>query len=165
MAPDLTWEGTAVQRDWLVQFLKNPETLRPALIRRMPKFNLPDAEINTLADYIMTVYQTPEFDRDSLASDFAPAEVEQGRQLFYSKFACQSCHIADFSKDKGYIGPALVSTGKRFNAAWIYHWLKDPQALRPGSIEPNQHMTDDEARSLTAFLMSLKAGEVKGANK
>ena len=40
MAPDLTWEGTAVQRDWLVQFLKNPETLRPALIRRMPKFNL-----------------------------------------------------------------------------------------------------------------------------
>ena len=40
MAPDLTWEGTAVQREWLTQFLKNPETLRPALIRRMPKFNL-----------------------------------------------------------------------------------------------------------------------------
>lgn len=165
MAPDLTWEGTAVQRDWLVQFLKNPETLRPALIRRMPKFNLPDAEIQTLTDYIMTVYQTPEFDRDSLPSDFTPAQIEQGRQLFYSKFACQSCHIADFSKDKGYIGPALAASGKRFNAAWIYHWLKDPQALRPGSIEPNQHMTDDEARSLTAFLMSLKGTEVKEAKK
>src|ERR1035438_9683353 len=48
MAPDLTWEGTAVTREWLTQFLKNPETLRPALIRRMPKFNLSDADINTL---------------------------------------------------------------------------------------------------------------------
>ena len=139
MAPDLSWEGTAVQRDWLVQFLKNPETLRPALIRRMPRFNLSDADIGTLTDYILTVYQTPEFDRDSIpAGDFAPAQVEQGRQLFYSKFACQSCHIADFSKDKGYIGPALASTGKRFNAAWVYHWLKirshcDLEALSPTS--------------------------------
>jgi len=166
MAPDLTWEGTAVQRDWLVQFLKNPETLRPALIRRMPKFNLTDSEINTLSDYIMTVYQTPEFDRDSLpAAQFTPASVEEGRQLFYSKFACQSCHIADFSKDKGYIGPALAGTGMRFNAAWIYHWLKDPQALRSGTIEPNQHMTDDEARSLTAFLMSLKSGPKEAMKK
>jgi mono/diheme cytochrome c family protein len=166
MAPDLTWEGTAVQREWLTQFLKNPETLRPALIRRMPKFNLPDAEINTLADYMMTVYQTPEFDRDSLpVSQFTPALVEQGRQLFYSKFACQSCHIADYKNDKGYIGPALAATGKRFNAAWVYHWLKDPQALRPGTIEPNQHMTDDEARSLTAFLMSLKSGGAQEAMK
>ena len=158
MAPDLTWEGTAVQREWLVQFLKNPETLRPALIRRMPKFNFSDSEINELSDYIMTAYQTPEFDRDSLpVSELTPALADQGKQLFYSKFACQSCHIADFTKDKGYIGPALAGTGKRFNAAWVYHWMKDPQALRPGTLEPNQHMTDDEAKALTAFLMSLKS--------
>jgi mono/diheme cytochrome c family protein len=159
MAPDLSWEGTAVQREWLVQFLKNPETLRPALIRRMPKFNLSDAEINEIGDYIMVVYQTPAFDRDSLPnSELTPALADQGRQLFYSKFACQSCHIADFAKDKGYIGPALAGTGKRFNAAWVYHWLKDPQALRPGTSEPNQHMSDAEAKALTAFLMSLKSG-------
>ena len=98
----------------------------------------------------MTVYQTPAFDRDSLPnSELTPALVDQGRQLFYSKFACQSCHIADFAKDKGYIGPALAGTGMRFNAACVYHWLKDPQALRPGAIEPNQHMSDDEAKALT----------------
>jgi len=166
MAPDLTWEGSAVQPEWLTQFLKNPETLRPALIRRMPKFNLTDSEIHALADYMMTVYQTPQFDRDSLpVSEFTPAGVAQGQQLFYSKFACQSCHIADFAKDKGYIGPALAGTGKRFNAAWVYHWLKDPQSLRPGTIEPNQHMTDEEARSLTAFLMSLKSTGQKEATK
>ncbi|MGA8489377.1 MAG: c-type cytochrome, partial [Terriglobales bacterium] len=58
MAPDLTWEGSSVQRQWLVDFLKNPNTLRPALIRRMPRFNLTDGEVNELTDYIMTVYQS-----------------------------------------------------------------------------------------------------------
>ena len=159
MAPDLTWEGTAVQRPWLVQFLKNPETLRPALIRRMPKFNLSDADINTLSDYMMTVYQTPEFDRDAIdAARFTPAQVEDGRQLFYSKYGCNGCHIADFKQDKGYIGPPLATVGKRLNAAWVYHWMKDPQTLRPGTMEPNQRMSDKDALSITAFLMSLKSG-------
>ncbi len=157
MAPDLTWEGSSVQRSWLADFLKNPNTLRPALIRRMPKFNLTPDEINTLTDYMMTVYQTPAFDRDSLPSTYDAATVEKGRQLFYSKYACQSCHIADFSKDKGYIGPALAGVGLRLTPAWMYHWLKDPQALRPGTIEPNRSMPDDDARALTAFLTSLKA--------
>jgi mono/diheme cytochrome c family protein len=158
MAPDLSWEGSSVQRKWLADFMKNPNTLRPALIRRMPRFNLTDAEINVVTDYIMGVYQTPAFDRDSLElASFTPAMVEQGRQLFYSKYACQSCHIADYKQDKGYIGPSLAQVGLRLNAAWIYHWLKDPQALRPGTIEPNQHLSDGDARLLTAFLTSLKS--------
>ena len=108
MAPDLTWEGSAVERDWLLKFFKNPNTLRPALIRRMPKFNLTDAEVATLTDYILTAYQTPAFDRDSIQPDSDSAAIEQGRQLFYSKYACQSCHIVDPKKDKGYIGPTLT---------------------------------------------------------
>jgi len=154
MAPDLTWEGSSVQRRWLVSFMKNPNTLRPALIRRMPRFNVTDAEAETIADYIMTVYQTPAFDRDALdPAKFSAADVELGRQLFYSKYACQACHIIDPQNDKGYIGPTLTQVGARLNAAWIFHWLKDPQGLRTGTIEPNWNMSDDDARALTAFLM------------
>jgi mono/diheme cytochrome c family protein len=166
MAPDLSWEGSSVQRAWLVEFLKNPNTLRPALIRRMPKFNLTDAEINALTDYMMTVYQTPAFDRDSITeSQFTPAMREQGRRLYYGKFACQSCHIIDNKNDKGYIGPALWSVGSRLTPAWIYQYEKNPQALRPGTLEPNQHMTDEEARALTAFLTSLKSSGKQAAKK
>ena len=43
----------------------------------------------------------------------------------------------------------------------MYHWLKDPQALRPGTIEPNQQMSDDDARALTAFLASLKGQPIR----
>ncbi|MBZ5512724.1 MAG: c-type cytochrome [Acidobacteriia bacterium] len=161
MAPDLTWEGSSVQAKWLADFLKNPNTLRPALIRRMPKFNLTEAEIKELTDYIMTVYQTPAFERDSVPATYPPATVDQGRQLFYSRYACSSCHIVDPAKDKGYIGPTLTQVGSRLTPAWIYHWLKNPQELRPGAIEPNQHMSDDDARALTAYLMSLKGQAAK----
>lgn len=166
MAPDLSWEGSAVQRQWLDTFLKNPNTLRPALIRRMPKFNLSDSDRSELTDYILMVYQTPDFDRDSMPlSAYPPALVEQGRQLFYSKYACQSCHMVNPQQDKGYIGPVLTDVGSRLTAAWIFHWLKNPQALRPGTMEPNQEIGDDDARALTAFLMMQKTSGNRGAKK
>ena len=167
MAPDLSWEGSAVQRTWLGDFLKNPNTLRPALIRRMPKFNLSDQEIGELTDYMMTVYQSSTIDRDSMPlSGYTQVQVEQGKQLFYAKYACQSCHIVDTKADKGYIGPSLTQVGSRLNAAWIYNWMKNPQALRPGTIEPNRNMSDEDARALTAFLMSQKnSGKLEAKKK
>jgi len=159
MAPDLTWEGSSVQRGWLAQFFKNPGTLRPSLIRRMPRFNLSDSEVNELTDYIMTVYQSPAVDRDSLSQGgYSPGQVELGKQLFYGKYSCQGCHIVDTKTDKGYIGPTLTQVGSRLNAAWIYQWMKNPQSLRPGTIEPNREMSDEDARALTAFLTSQKGG-------
>jgi mono/diheme cytochrome c family protein len=158
MAPDLTWEGSAVQRNWLVKFLKYPDTIRPALIRRMPKFNVTDQEADTLADYIMTVYQTPAFEDDALpASTLTTAEASRGRDLYYGKYACNACHILDPSHDKGYIGPTLTEVGSKLNAAWVFHWLKNAQALRPGTLELNWNMRDDDARALTAFLMERRA--------
>jgi mono/diheme cytochrome c family protein len=166
MAPDLTWEGSAVQRPWLDDFLKNPNTLRPALIRRMPRFNLSNSERAEVTDYFMTVYQTADFDRDSMPlGGYSAALVEQGRQLFYSKYSCQSCHMVNTQQDKGYIGPPLTQVGSRLNAAWIYHWLKNPQALRPGTIEPNQSISDEDAGALTAFLMMQKTSGKPGAKQ
>ena len=162
MAPDLTWEGSSVQRQWLTAFLHNPNTLRPSLIRRMPRFNLSDSDNAELTDYILTVYQSPAIDAD-LAPTTTPDVVEHGRQLFYSKYACQSCHIVDTKTDKGYIGPTLTQVGSRLTPAWTYAWLKNPQALRPGVAEPNQNMSDEDARALTDFLMSLKAPGGRGA--
>jgi cytochrome c1 len=166
MAPDLTWEGSSVQREWLVQFLKNPGTLRPSLIRRMPRFNLTDSEVNDLTDYIMTVYQSPAIDRDSMPlAGYSQGQVEMGKQMFYGKYSCQGCHIVDTRNDKGYIGPSLTHVGSRLTAAWIYQWMKNPQALRPGTTEPNRAMSDEDARALTAFLMSQKGGEKTEAAK
>lgn len=158
MAPDLSREGSAVQRTWLEEFLKNPNTLRPALIRRMPKFNFSDGEIKTISDYILSAYQAPGMDSQTLDPHALNADAAaRGKQLFYSRYGCNSCHIADYKNDKGYVGPALAGVGNRLTPVWTYKWLKDPNALRPGTIMPNFALKDDEARDLTAFLMTLKA--------
>lgn len=164
MAPDLTWEGSAVQRAWLEEFLNNPNTLRPALIRRMPKFNLTSAEIKTLSDYILSAYQAPGFDAQAVdPHSLGPDAAARGKQLFYAKYGCQSCHIADYKTDKGYVGPALAGVGNRLTPVWMYKWLKDPNALRPGTLMPNFNLKDNEALDLTAFLMTLKAQQKGGA--
>jgi mono/diheme cytochrome c family protein len=166
MAPDLTWEGSSVQRQWLIDFLHNPNTLRPSLIRRMPRFNLSDSDNKELTEYILAVYQSPSIDPDlAPAATNPPATVEHGRQLFYSKYACQSCHIVDSNTDKGYIGPTLTQVGSRLTSAWVYAWLRNPQALRPGTTEPNQNLSDDDARALTAFLVSLKGPAGRGTKQ
>jgi len=36
--------------------------------------------------------------------------------------------------------------------------MKNPQSLRPGTVEPNRAMSDEDARALTAFLISQKGG-------
>ena len=157
MAPDLTFEGSAVNRAWLLDFMKNPNTLRPALIRRMPKFNLSDAEIKGLSDYMLSAYQASGFDSQALdLSTLNSDAATRGKQLFYSKYACQSCHIADYKKDKGYVGPALAGVGDRLTPVWMYRWLKNPNALLPGTPMPNFSLSDNEARDLTAFLATLK---------
>jgi mono/diheme cytochrome c family protein len=166
MAPDLSWEGSAVQRQWLTDFLHNPNTLRPSLIRRMPRFNLSESDNKELTDYILTVDQSPDIDPElAPGAPNSPEIVEHGRQLFYSKYACQSCHIADTKTDKGYIGPTLTQVGSRLTPAWVYAWLRNPQALRPGTTEPNQNLSDDDARALTAFLMSLKGPGGRGVKQ
>lgn len=164
MAPDLSLEGSAVQQAWLEDFLKNPNTLRPALIRRMPKFNLHPAEIKTLSDYILSAYQAAGIDSQVIDPHALNADAAaRGKQLFYSKYGCQSCHIVDYKTDKGYIGPALASVGNRLTPPWMYRWLLDPKALRPGTMMPNLKIKDDEARDLTAFLTTLKAKQSGGA--
>jgi cytochrome c2 len=131
----------------------------------MPKFNLTSAEIKTLSDYILSAYQAPGLDTGTLDPHaLGPDAAVRGKQLFYSKYGCQACHIADYKTDKGYIGPALADVGNRLTPEWIYQWLKDPQALRSGTIMPNPSLKDDEARDLTAFLMTLKSHQ-KGAAK
>jgi mono/diheme cytochrome c family protein len=164
MAPDLTWEGSAVQRNWLYAFMKNPNTLRPALIRRMPKFNLTDAENKTISDYVISAYQAPGFNSRALDVRALNGEAAaRGKVLYYTKYACQSCHIVDYKNDKGYVGPTLAAVGNRRPAVWLYRWLKNPQVVVPGTAMPNPSLSDDEALDLTAFLMTLKAKENEAA--
>ena len=155
LAPDLTYEGSRSKREWLVQFLENPPTLRPALTVRMPRFNMPAEDANVLAAYISANLEKPGVNPAAVDEhSFTEQMADHGKQLFEDKYQCQSCHTIGSSG--GYVGPSLNNVGNWMNAAWIEAWLRNPQALVPGAIEPRQRFGDDEIRDLTAYLLTLK---------
>jgi cbb3-type cytochrome oxidase cytochrome c subunit len=157
LAPDLTYEGSRAQRQWLLDFLKNPQTLRPTLILRMPQFNMSDKDAATLADYMTMVLQHPTANPASVDSkQFTPAMAALGKQLYEVKYQCQACHT--IGSTGGYVGPNLSNAGGWLTAAWIEAWLRNPQALIPDTIEPRRNFTEDEVTALTAYLMTLRQG-------
>ncbi len=155
LAPELTYEGSRAQRQWIVDFLKNPQTLRPTLILRMPQFNMSDNDATTLADYMTMVLQHPAANPVAVdARQFTPAMAVLGKQLYEVKYQCQSCHT--IGGTGGYVGPNLSNAGDWLTPAWIEAWLRNPQALVPDTIEPRRNFTADEVRALTAYLTTLR---------
>ncbi|MGC4003470.1 MAG: hypothetical protein QM811_10170 [Pirellulales bacterium] len=55
LPPTLHGEGRKVQTKWVHDFLLNPNRIRPAVVLRMPKFNMTSAEAQTFADYFAAV--------------------------------------------------------------------------------------------------------------
>ena len=155
LAPDLSYEGSRAQRPWLISFLKNPQTLRPTLVLRMPQFNMTDHEAAVIADYLGMVMQHPQVNPARVdAKKFTPQMAELGKQLYQVKYQCQSCHT--IGAGGGYVGPNLNNAGNWLTPAWIEAWLGNPQTIVPGAIEPHRVFTEDEIQALTAYLMTLK---------
>jgi len=155
LAPDLSFEGSRAQRKWMIEFLKNPQTLRPTLTVRMPQFNMTDREAGIIADYLVIVLQSPAVNLESAsAKEFTPEMVRLGKELYEVKYQCQSCHTIGSSG--GYVGPSLTNVGNWMNAAWIEEWLKHPQALVPGTIEPRRELSEGEMTALAAYLSTLR---------
>jgi len=155
LAPDLTYEGSRSNREWLVQFLKNPQTIRPSLTVRMPRFDMTEKDATTLADYISSTLQKDDVKPTAVdQAQFTTEMAGRGRQLFETKYGCQSCHTIGSSG--GYVGPSLNDVADWLTPAWIESWLRNPQALVPGTIEPRHSLSESEIRDMTAYLLTLK---------
>lgn len=94
---------------------------------------------------------------------FSQAEA-QGEQLFLTK-GCVACHTIQGTTAQGKIGPDLTHLASRSvmagaimdrNLGTMENWLADPQAVKPGNLMPNLHLTQDEITKLGVFLERLK---------
>ena len=151
VATDLSIESSQAQPKWIEGYFKVPYSLRPILTERMPNLFLSEIEVRTIVDYMGKVFVVDSLDRVVPAGE---AAVAKGKGLYYEKYGCQSCH--QIGGKGGYVGPPLDKLSARLKPGWVFHWLKNPQAYRPESIEPNNNLADGEAEALTAFLMTLK---------
>ena len=72
---------------------------------------------------------------------------------------CRLCHVK--SGERRQIAPDLGQEGSKLNKDWVYAFLKKPTKVRPvgfipltKSVMPNFQLTDEEAMSLTEYLMT-----------
>ena len=91
-----------------------------------------------------------------------------GQALFTGTGGCQACHSVASDKATeiaGKIGPNLAHIGVRktfagaineFNKTNLRAWLRDPQAVKPGSRMKIGKLTEDQITQLIAYLESLK---------
>jgi cytochrome c oxidase subunit II len=107
------------------------------------------------------------FERWIAAQKATPAEptglAAEGKAIF-ARSACVGCHTIR-GVSTGVLGPDLTTFGSRRtlaagilpNAAeTVAAWLKNPPALKPAAKMPALGLTDDQARALAAYLLSLK---------
>ena len=89
----------------------------------------------------------------------APRPGGQGERLFVSD--CGSCHTIRGTAADGDTGPDLTHVGSRTSLAALAipntpvrmaQWIRDPQAVKPGSQMPAVALTDAVVRRLVAYL-------------
>ena len=76
-------------------------------------------------------------------------------------YGCGSCHaVSGVPSATGAVGPPLDGIGGRViiagklanNPGNLQHWIRDPQAVTPGTAMPNLSVNATDARDITAFL-------------
>jgi mono/diheme cytochrome c family protein len=136
----LNGEGAKVQPAWLFKFLKQPMPLRPWLKVRMPTFHLSDRETKTLVEYFAAVdnVDVPFVHIDESRID--REHLRAGKVLMSDDyFACFSCHQRGDRSPEGPPegwAPDLAMARERLNPDWIADWLRNPQAVMPGTKMP-----------------------------
>jgi cytochrome c oxidase subunit II len=91
-------------------------------------------------------------------------DAAEGAQLLQTR-GCSACHTINGTAAEGKIGPNLTHFASRGTLAGsvlentpenVRMWLRDPPAVKPGSIMPNLGLSDHELDVLVAYLQSLK---------
>jgi cytochrome c1 len=87
----------------------------------------------------------------------------RGAQLI-EQFGCGSCHtVPGIRGADGLVGPPLTRFGARSyiageltnNAANLQRWIRDPQAVEPGTAMPNLGVSTVDAQDIAAYLFTL----------
>ena len=113
------------------------------------------------------VQTAADFDRWVAQQQSAPVEptgaTAAGKAVFAGN-ACVGCHTIK-GVSAGVLAPDLTHFGSRTMLAagmWpntpenVAEWVKDPQRLKPGVKMPALGLTDEQAKAVAAYLMSLK---------
>lgn len=139
--PNLVGEGEKVQTEWLFNFIHHPETIRPWLKVRMPTFTaLSTEETNSLVKYFSYLDKQDFPFTGAFEKTMSPEELTAAQKLLSKDyFDCTHCHIVGAKLPAGSQdswAPDFGLAKHRLKPDWIIKWVKNPQALLPGTKMP-----------------------------
>lgn len=166
--PLLFYAGNKYRREWLVDWLQDPQRIRlagiypPAAATPGEEFDeidpstlvehpsLDAEEASAAADFLMTL--TP---RDALieASDYEPGSIAARMgELNFTKFnGCDGCH-SDGPGYGGVSGPELFTAWQRLQPRFIASYITNPVAWDPHTLMPAGDLNDSAVERLANYL-------------
>ncbi|MBS0207343.1 MAG: c-type cytochrome [Planctomycetes bacterium] len=170
--PPLVGEGRKVQSAWLHNFLLDPYPIRPAVILRMPKFNMSSDEATALVNYFAArdkVEYPYEFDPRTRSEYLSTAEAKHpGRMkdalnVITNNNYCVKCHlIGDFvpAGSEKALAPQLDRVSQRLRPDFLQRWIANPKRQLPFTGMPVNFPPDKPADQ--ALYHGTSAEQVSG---
>lgn len=90
-------------------------------------------------------------------------DSRRGPELI-EEYGCGSCHsVPGVTGANGRVGPSLEGFGQQIYIAGelvntpenLVRWITDPQGVEPGTAMPDLDVSDEDARDIAAYLLSL----------
>ena len=124
------------------------------------------------ADMLVTLVAHPQSEYDTWAKDamteynrsLDPA-TKKGRETFLS-LACVGCHTVKGTPAGGKVGPELTYVASKKSIAGgtlspvneenLSKWIKNPPAVKPGTLMPNLGLSDEQVHDIVQWLLTLK---------
>lgn len=163
-APELTKVYERRGQPFIRAMLKDPQSMYPGQ-RRMYEYDLTEDEIDDFVAFFRWVGGMdlngfpPKPVLFGVATPGGEEQVERrDRPKVYNQM-CIACH--SLGGQGGTVGTALDGVGDRMTMSEIEVWLKDPAAVRPGTLMPQLPLSEEDIRELAAFLSTLH-GQPKG---
>jgi len=174
-APDLEISSQRLRRDWIVQWLQDPQKLMSGT--KMPTYfeatdSGPDEilggdetkQIYAIAQYILSLSPPREKPSAYAAAKMRhPAATRVRGARLMNELNCAGCHDIGGMHERLEAGPPLAHEGSRVRKEWLAGFLKNPRRIRPigytegrSSRMPDFRLTNEEAEAIAEFLVTLK---------
>lgn len=158
--PDLRGIGRRVRREWIAQWLFQPDTLREANHREMPQLldhNALDSRqtawnLATFLSQLPSDHVADEPSGDRVSSQVSDSALAQGLEWF-QKLNCQACHheMSAEAKDD-FRRLSLAAVRRKFSPEQLVRFLQEPDEHYRLIRMPKFSLSDGEARALAAYL-------------
>lgn len=171
-APELTKVMDRRSKEWLAEFLKDPERMYPGR-RKMVKYDFFDPAIvgeeeaaRNVDDIVAFFTWVGNIDLNGFPAEpdmaGAPrattADAEASDALAaaptYFSTVCIGCHSV--GGNGGLVGPALDGVADRYEPDYLRKWVADPLSVKPGTTMPNLGLQGEQLEQILDYLGTLK---------